>query len=1023
MKNKKREKNRWNLMFGVSLVTLCVTLAFTAWTVASSTRKAPTPAPQDAGAYMTDPPTPVSESDVYVEANWAPAPRVPGLHAAIVPQLDAIAAQALVDQGFRSVVLPAFESFTPAEVEKAKEVLGTLGDQGVFRTLTLPPVASESLPDALRALGELINGASFDALLLPDISKTDADGDILTVFTDKVTQLLNAAGLDLPVIFELDSAGLASSGYLDAVRGLAGGLRNAELLVLFEDASQQFLKELDKLFAGGGDTAVNRCPLLTALLNVKKCIPNGTLDETFQFFGSLRALGSTPVTLAGADYAPKDTEAQRLLKQFFSGDLDLSALARKLSLRQNSQRTVDLKPEQTLYTNKPVITFTGASSPLYPLTCNGKDVTRNESGDFSVDMPLEPGKNTFRFEHQGEPFNLYVVYEVKVLESVSPASSLETTGGVDLAVSAVARRGSTVTASLAGQNITLQPGAAPGAAEDGAGIQREDAAFVTYVGTFKLPASGAAAQNLGSLYFTAVFQGLKKSMAGGRVTLLPEITSPPEPPPETTTTTTAASSDTSASTAPPSTVTTTTTATSTEPPPPPSTEAGNEDTDASTETSTSTTTTTTTTTSTASTQTTARPPSKPLLTPSTNHGLGTAKMVEITADYAGARRSGTTETTPVPTVSPLLKGTYDYITGQQVMEGVTYYSLGSGKRMKASDLRVINSGYRLPSNTVQVSSSLTNGALDLRFAVTWKAPFNVNLVGQAYGKSSGYDYGVSAFNATGLEITFSHTGSGGGSIQFANYPLLASYTITPSASVGTVTYRLMFKNPGKFYGYQAYYDGDQLVIRLKRRPPASLSGAVIFLDPGHGGTDPGAPYVASHDTLKHEKFVNILIAQKLRAKLEAAGATVYMTRTGDTSHSLDERTAMTRAKNPDLFLSMHTDSSENAAPSGTTAFYYRAYSQPLAAAIHNRVVKAYREKIYTPGSGISNYADMLTRVDRGMKYYPFAVTRVEECPAILVEYGFGSNLTECRVLQKDANHEILAQATYDGILDYLLQAQ
>jgi len=1013
-KRTKEKKNRWNLMFGISLTALCAALAFTAWTVAGSSRGGPDPF-TDPADFMTGPPS-VLESDVYVEANWAPAPRLPGLNAAMLSQLDAAAAQALVERGFRSVVLPALESFTQADVDRAKEVLDTLGDQGVFRTLTIPPVDSQTLPDALKALSDLIAGASFDALLLPDISQLDAGGDILTVFTDKVTQLLDAAGLDLPVIFELGSAGQGAAGYLEAVRDLANGLQNSEVLVFIEDAAQKFFKNLAKQLAGGSNDAADGCPLLTALFDVKKCIPNGTLEETFQFFDTLQALGGIPLTLLGADYAPKDSQALELLRQFFAGDLDLGSLSRGLSLGQSGQRILTLKPGQTVYTNKPVITFVGASSPLHPLTCDGKDVARNESGDFSVDMPLEPGRNTFRFEHRGEIFEIHVVYEVKVLESVSPTGTIETTGGIELAVSAVALRGATVLASLDGKTITLQPGAQPGAAEDGAGILDEDSAYITYVGAFTLPDSGAAQRSLGSLFFSAAYQGLRDTMGGARVTLLPEIAPPPEqPPPDTTTTTTATETTTTTAAPPPSSEESTFSSTASSPPPP--SQESSEESGSSTETESES--------SSSSTSSSASSAPKALLTPDTNHGLGTAKMVEITADYASARWNGTTETTPVPTVSPLLKGTYDYITGQQIQNGTTYYELSSGKRMKAADLRVINSGYRLPSNAVQVSSVSNNGALDLRFAMTWKAPFNVSLIGQTYVRSNGYDWGVgmSGFNATGLEITFSHTGSGGGSVDFGSYPLLASHSITTNAAANTVTLKLMFKNPGKFYGYKAFYDGDQLVIRLKRRPPASLAGAVIFLDPGHGGTDPGAPYVASHDTLKHEKFVNILIALKLRAKLEAAGATVYMTRTGDTTHTLAERTAMLRAKNPDLFISMHTDSTETAAPSGTTAFYYRAYSQPLALAVHRRVVEAYLNKIYVAGSGISNYADMRTRVDRGVKYYPFEVTRVEECPAMLIEYGFGSNLTECRVLQKDVYHEIFAQATFDGICDYLKTAQ
>ena len=95
---------------------------------------------------------------------------------------------------------------------------------------------------------------------------------------------------------------------------------------------------------------------------------------------------------------------------------------------------------------------------------------------------------------------------------------------------------------------------------------------------------------------------------------------------------------------------------------------------------------------------------------------------------------------------------------------------GAGGQNRTDNLRAIPNGYRLPSNTVQVSSSVTNGVQDLRFGLTWKAPFNVNLLWQTYIKSNGYDWGANTFNATGFEITFSHTGSSSGSIGLSeNY--------------------------------------------------------------------------------------------------------------------------------------------------------------------------------------------------------------------------------------------------------------
>jgi len=396
-------------------------------------------------------------------------------------------------------------------------------------------------------------------------------------------------------------------------------------------------------------------------------------------------------------------------------------------------------------------------------------------------------------------------------------------------------------------------------------------------------------------------------------------------------------------------------------------------------------------------------------------------MAEITEGYANARWSGSSDTRYNPTASPLPAGSFDYVSGTQTIDGTTYYLLGSGKRIKSTDLKVIKSGYKLPLNKVRASSATSN-YLAMRFGVDWKAPFNVDLIGQKYTASEGFngnDWGVASYNATGLEITFYHTSGYSGAVSVGSFPLVASAEWSKDTAKNTVTLRLMFKNAGKFYGWQAYYDGGDLVIRLRPKPPSSLSGAVIMLDAGHGGADSGSPLEASHATLKHEKQFNLLLANKIRDKLQAAGATVYMTRTGDTYVSLEERTRQARQRNPDMFIAIHTDSTETASPSGTSAFYYRAFGKPLAKAVHDRIVQTYKDSIYIAGNGIPNYAEMRGRVDRQARFYPFLVTRIEECPAILVEYGFGSNLTECRVLQNDTYQSLLAQATVDGIRDYL----
>ena len=190
-----------------------------------------------------------------------------------------------------------------------------------------------------------------------------------------------------------------------------------------------------------------------------------------------------------------------------------------------------------------------------------------------------------------------------------------------------------------------------------------------------------------------------------------------------------------------------------------------------------------------------------------------------------------------------------------------------------------------------------------------------------------------------------------------------------------------------------------------------------MLDPGHGGVDPGAICAVSSTDFGQEKQINLSIATKVKELLETEGAEVIMTRTSDKWVCYTDRNNAVRNHNPDMFIAIHCDSSTSASAMGTSAYYYRAYSQPLAKAIHNNIVNAYKNEIYKD-------ADSATKgkISRGANFYAFRVARVEECPAILIEYGFVSNTDECQILQTAANRDILAAATVKGIKDYITAA-
>lgn len=666
---------------------------------------------------------------------------------------------------------------------------------------------------------------------------------------------------------------------------------------------------------------------------------------------------------------------------FFLSDNSVASVVLKYMAdknREELEKDFELKnfSDTSKKTNESKLTFTGSSSPLSELKLNGKAVEREANGDFSFEVELKVGKNEFKFEHKGKTYNYTVTYEIKILGTVSPSKAVEAPGGSSITVKATALKGATVTATLGDMKITLKQLSNVVEDENGTMLD-DDSDFAVYSGKFTLPASKTKAQSLGRIKVYADFNGISATASGASVSVSAVIPTPtPEPEPTVPSTS-------------------------------PSTG------ESSTEDSTGTTG------STSSSAGVDFDPSK-MLTPYSYAGVsGKSKMCEITS---------LCETMPanvvddcVPYSSPLPAGTFDYISSEYTYGGSKYYRLASGRNILASKAKLISSGYNLPQNKVSVvsSSSGAEGTV-IKFGMLWKAPFNIGIKNQSYipqsQASGGSLYSVSSFNGKYLDLTFAHTSNVTGKVNITGSPIISSIEWITNSTDKTLTLRMTLKNAGRFYGFVINYTSDGcLTLTVKAKPSQTLKGSVIMLDPGHGGNDSGAICAYNPDSSKkYEKQINLLLAQKIKAKLEEKGAKVIMTRSNDTYYSLDYRVNEARTKNPDMFIAVHCDSSESATPMGTSAYYYQAYSFPLASAIHNSLVSTYKKSIYAGSS-----STVLNKIDRGTNMYPFKVTRIEECPAVLIEYGFVSNINECKLLWSNSVQDKLAQATVEGIENYI----
>jgi len=198
-------------------------------------------------------------------------------------------------------------------------------------------------------------------------------------------------------------------------------------------------------------------------------------------------------------------------------------------------------------------------------------------------------------------------------------------------------------------------------------------------------------------------------------------------------------------------------------------------------------------------------------------------------------------------------------------------------------------------------------------------------------------------------------------------------------------------------------DGRLLEVTLKDVMPVpavvinkhKLKGKIV-LDAGHGGQEPGAMRAGIY-----EKNITIVIIHKIENYLEQAGYSVVMTREADETVSLKQRVEITNAENPDLFASVHVNSSENPNLTGLETYYYTPQSKALAQSVHAKMISYIKSR------------------DNGIRTARFYVIRNTEVPAILAEIGYLSNDAERADILTEERMNTTAKAIADGIINFL----
>ena len=170
-----------------------------------------------------------------------------------------------------------------------------------------------------------------------------------------------------------------------------------------------------------------------------------------------------------------------------------------------------------------------------------------------------------------------------------------------------------------------------------------------------------------------------------------------------------------------------------------------------------------------------------------------------------------------------------------------------------------------------------------------------------------------------------------------------------------------------------------------------LLGKTIYIDPGHGGKDPGAIY----KDLK-ESDLNLIYSKTIGNKLEEYGGTVYYTRDGDYDLSINDkkrkksdlynRVSLINKSKVNIYLSIHMNSEKTGIWYGPQIFYTNINKDnKLLASIIEKDLK--KEKLSTRKLSLISNAYMYNNI---------------KIPGVLIEVGFLSNSSDrYKIIKED----------------------
>jgi len=180
---------------------------------------------------------------------------------------------------------------------------------------------------------------------------------------------------------------------------------------------------------------------------------------------------------------------------------------------------------------------------------------------------------------------------------------------------------------------------------------------------------------------------------------------------------------------------------------------------------------------------------------------------------------------------------------------------------------------------------------------------------------------------------------------------------------------------------------------------------IVCIDAGHGGTDGGAQYNGYS-----EKEQTLEMSKLVQKELEAQGITVIMTRTSDSTVSLEKRIEIAKTANATILVSLHRNYYDTSPSVNGVEAWIHSTAPADSKSLANDILTQLKKITGVNSRGVKTG----TMTNEATNYY---INSDSPCTSCIIELGFITNTVDNVLVTTNKNQ--CAKSVAQGIVNYM----